>query len=203
MKKRLFIIFYILTLTSLSIHSADLKLDLSDDIYKNEQVEFIAHSNYVAINLNYAPVESLLNQLKEELKLKLLSRGEAHITLITPIEFNKALAQKLKISELNELAKEMDIQDSSFEVICLGRGEKVIRDEKESNFFVVTKSDKFLEYRKKVEELFIKKGGKEGLFLPDHFYPHITVGFTKRDLHENDGVIKDAKSCYASLNMVL
>jgi len=203
MRKRIFTALILLTLTHLSSYTADRKLDLSDDIYKNEQVEFMAHSNYVAINLNFTPVEGLLNQLKEESKLKLQSRGEAHITLITPIEFNKALAEKLKIGELNELAKEMDIQDSPFEVICLGRGEKVISNEKESNFFVVIKSDKLFEYRKKVEELFIKKGGKEGLFLPDHFYPHITVGFTKRDLHENDGVIKDAKSCYASLNMVL
>ena len=203
MNKRIFIALYILIITALSTQAADRKLDLSDDIYKNEQVEFITYPDYVAINLTYTPIENLLNQLKKDLKLKLDSRGEAHITLITPIEFNKVLAQKLKISELNELAKEMDIQDSSFKVICLGRGEKVIRDVKESNFFVVIKSDKLFDYRKKVEELFIKNGGKEGLFLPEHFYPHITVGFTKRDLHENDGVIKDAKSCYASLNMVL
>ena len=203
MNKPFLIILSILSLSHLSICANERELDLSDNLYKNEKVEFITYTHYVAMNLNYAPVKNLFNQLMQESKLKLHSRGEAHVTLITPIEFNKALAQKLKISELNELATEMDIQNSAFEVTCLGRGEKIIRDKKESNFFIVIKSDKLLEYRKKVEELFLKKGGKEGLFLPHNFYPHITVGFTKRDLHENDGVIKDAKSCYAGLNMVL
>jgi len=32
------------------------------------------------------------------------------------------------------------------------------------------------------------------------YYPHITLGFTERDLHLQDGAVKDARSCHPDLN---
>ena len=41
---------------------------------------------------------------------------------------------------------------------------------------------------------------REKYHLTD-FYPHITLGFTKRDLHFEDGVRKDKSTCVADLNL--
>lgn len=51
--------------------------------------------------------------------------------------------------------------------------------------------------RKEIQELYVSRGGDGRLFEANHYYPHITVGFSKQDLHEADGVIKDKNSCIA------
>jgi hypothetical protein len=48
-----------------------------------------------------------------------------------------------------------------------------------------------------LQNQFENSGGRPGDFDADKFYSHITVGFTDRDLHEADGVIKNMDSCVA------
>jgi len=57
-------------------------------------------------------------------------------------------------------------------------------------------------YRKEVQNLFISKGGEPVKFLPAKYFPHITLGFTKRDLHESDDVKKDRNSCVFDIKVI-
>lgn len=180
---------------------------LDHEIYNKDQ-KFIAHEGkgrfgrYISMNIAYAPVKKLYEEVEKREGVSLKNRGEAHITVITPVEFYDVLKDKVSIRDLIALSKMYKLQSSNFKVDCLGQGEKLIKAKQERTIYIVVSSADLLEYRKKVEELFIKRGGKEGAFRAENFYPHITVGFTKRDLHESDGIIKNRKSCYADLSML-
>ena len=49
--------------------------------------------------------------------------------------------------------------------------------------------------RQKISDLVHKRSGEGRLLSVDDYYPHITIGFTKKDLHANDGIVKDLESC--------
>jgi hypothetical protein len=160
-----------------------------------------AFDNYLAMNLPEKPAKELALKLENWSGLHLTTRGEAHITVLTPIEFQK-LRRVVSIREINELATQAGIQKSIVDIRCLGRGKLTIADKEESAFFVVVKSPELLAIRGKVAALFLSKGGRASEFNPDTFYPHITIGFTKRDLHFEDGIVKDETACIADLKMV-
>jgi hypothetical protein len=46
-----------------------------------------------------------------------------------------------------------------------------------------------------IHKEFMALRGRAQDFTPNHFYPHITLGFTKRDLYEQDGVKKNSDTC--------
>lgn len=163
------------------------------------KVSFIPHEglgkfqSYLALNLSYHTVNKLREKIEGKLGLKLITRGEAHITVLTPPEYEK-IGEHLSIQEIN-LFFASSIQNSNFEITCLGRGKSLLDGKEEFTFFVVTSSEDLLEIRRDVYSRYLDLGGREGAFNPEEFYPHITVGFTKRDLHFSDGVIKDRSSC--------
>lgn len=176
---------------------------LKKSIYNNSEVKFKVHrgggrySSYLAMNINYAPVKELYNDFIKDQSLKLKNRGEAHITVITPVEYGDRLAGFMTIDEINKIAGEFSIQDSKFQVKCLGEG----KSRKDKTYYIVVVSDDLLEIRKRIEQLYLERGGDSKKFQSSHYFPHITLGYTKRDLHESDGVIKDEKSCIHTLLM--
>ncbi len=176
---------------------------LSAEIYNNQQQQFIAHhgegrfGSYLTMNINYAPMKDLFDQVAASYPAKLKSRGEAHVTVVTPPEYYDQLRSHLSMVEIDALAA--NIQSSTFSVVCLGRAAVEINQQQQSALFIVLDSPELLAIRQQIQALYVKKGGNAADFNPTHFYPHITLGFTARDLHESDGVIKDKKSCYAQL----
>ncbi len=83
--------------------------------------------------------------------------------------------------------------------MCLGsgtaRGSKTLQ-----TYFIVVTSQKLLQLRRDVKELFVSRGGKVTAFDAEAFTPHVTVDFTQRDLFETDGVVKDETSCVAQVD---
>jgi len=137
-----------------------------------------------------------------EQRKQLANRGEAHITVITPVEYSDVLSKNVSIHEINEIARKSDTQGSRFEIICVGRGNAILNNRTEEAYFVVVRSKDLLSIREKVQNLFVSKGGNATHFVPNHFYSHITLGFTKRDLHEGDGVIKDINACWGNVTVI-
>lgn len=125
-------------------------------------------------------------------------RGEAHITVITPPEYADVLAPLVSIQEIEELARGAGIQASRVDPVCVGHFRTADRSADgpimETWYVVVTSSD-LLTLRKRVQDLFELRGGTPGSFLAAAFEPHITLGFTQRDLHLADGAHKVTESC--------
>ncbi len=194
-----------LFVTSLLACERNFTLEISRDVHKSKDAPFLKHSgpgefdSYLILNLPFEPVKQVYKSLEAKLQNTLTNRGEAHITVITPPEYYHQLRDFISIEEINKIAQAMNIQNSRFNILCIGKGEKVIEKKKEQTYYIVVESLDLLAIRKKIWSVYVEKGGDPKKFNPQKYYPHITLGFTKRDLHESDGIVKDSSSLFAYL----
>jgi 2'-5' RNA ligase len=164
-------------------------------------VEFIPHTEeapmkaYLAMNLPYPPYQLLLKDVEASEGLSLKNRGEAHITVISPVEYDQILKKHLSIAEIHKVATDFNIQKATFKPVCVGRGEKDLEGKPEKTYFVVVKGDDLIHLRGLVQAAYVKNGGQAQDFDPAKFTPHVTLGYTARDLHVEDGIRKDSGSC--------
>lgn len=177
---------------------------LSQQVYKIKDLPSPNSNNlasgYVSIALPFAPVNSLKKQIEKIQGLKLKDRGEAHITVLSPPEIQK-LKRHLSDGQIIESLDTKSLQNEVFLVQCLGSGESLNLEKPSKTFFIVVRSTGLLSRRKSLEDLYISSGGKKQDFEASRFYPHITIGFTDRDLHEQDGIIKNQKSCFEQIEI--
>ncbi len=201
--------FLLFLLISLSAVAENTSTYLDNSILKTKRLDFIAHKgagewdNYLVLNIPFSPVADVFKQLIIKEKTQLTSRGEAHLTIITPVEFwNYLKPAGVTIDEINRLARRADIQKMTFKPVCIGRGSAMVDANVEKTFYIVVDSKAALDMRKAIKELYLSRGGDPEGFNPMSYHPHITVGFTKRDLHENDKVVKNVESCISELNFI-
>ncbi len=167
---------------------------------------FAVHSDYVSIEFPYPPFQHLFRQVNESRltqgKLPLNSRGEAHLTLLRPAEI-KELQKVLTEADwksLPALAEELGVAKAPLEVVTVGVSRARIQTPAGSTVdaetvYLVVKSEGAGAFRNKVSELAQRRRREAGrspafTFEPNAHAPHITLGFTHRDLHEADGVDK-------------
>ena len=176
---------------------------LSNEIFATSQVANPngLDPNYISVSLPFAPANLLKKHIERSTGLTLIDRGEAHITVLTPPEM-QVLTQKLSKESVVDLLGVADLQDESFNVVCLGRGRITSGDKALDTYFIVTASKGLFERRARVEQAFLAAGGSLTQFSATHYFPHVTLGFTERDLHESDGIIKDKNSCIEPLQIV-
>lgn len=171
----------------------------------SEKTPFIPHAedlpmkSYLAMNLPYAPYKALYEQVQEKEDRPLNNRGEAHITVVTPVEFDKVLKKHITIAEINKIAEEAKIEETPFTPVCIGKAEKMLSGHLEKVYFVVVESPALIDLRGKIEDAYVKNGGSEQDFVPEKFLPHVTLGYTARDLHIEDGVVKNKSTCLYNL----
>lgn len=181
----------------------DLLLD--DVVHASADEAFIPHvgagpyGSYLAMVIPFAPVKALYEQVQTASGQTLITRGEAHVTVVTPVEFDQQLKSHLTIEQINALAVEANIQATHFDVVCLGQGKLTNADAELFTYFVVVDSDGLRDLRRAIHAAFVAAGGDAMAFDPERFYPHVTVGYSVRDLHLEDGVVKDRSSCVGDL----
>lgn len=164
-------------------------------------VKFVENTSYLAMNISYKPIDRLKVALTARTATKLKNRGEAHITVFSPSEFAQ-LAKVLDKKEINDLALAGNIQAIEFSTVCVGSGSKVKSGKTDRTYFVVVQSPGLIALRQSIVDSFTAKAGSKPTFEVTHYYPHITIAYTKADLHEDQGVIKDEKSCVGSLEEI-
>ncbi|MBT3980658.1 MAG: hypothetical protein HOE90_04845 [Bacteriovoracaceae bacterium] len=180
-------------ITTISINSWAQLIDSS--IYKKmPYTNLYAGSGALVMNINYTAVKKIRLALEKSTGSILKNRGEAHITVITPPEFQNSLGLILSSKEIHQLAKKR-IQDAKFSVICIGEGKAQIGAKWEKTYFLVVESNDLINLRHEIYSEYLQKGGDAKLFDPDQYHPHITIGFTKKDLHPHQGVVKNVTSC--------
>lgn len=201
------LIFALIVFSGLVQAAAGPKFYISQDVFKNSKLPFISHQgsgpfdSYLTMEVNFEPVADLFKQLLIAKRVPLTNRGEAHITVITPVEFTEILKSKLTMTEIDEIAQKNKIQNAKFEVVCVGKGSLDINAKTEWAFYLVVRTPDLLRIREEIQKAFVAKGGDKEFFKPQYFYPHITLGYTERDLHISDGVIKDESSCAHDLDL--
>lgn len=202
---KIFALFLSLILAACATPRRDVtSLTYSDKLL--EKADFVPHhdkgkmKSWLGMNLKVTPFSQLKIQVESLQGKKLDSRGEAHITVITPVEYDRVLASKIKMSEIEAIARKMKIQETSFTPVCVGRGTLMLEGRPQETYYVVVSAEGLFKIREAVAQLFVSRGGKAQNFNPELFYPHITLGYTQRDLFYEDGVIKDERSCIYQLH---
>lgn len=184
---------------------------INDELYDYKNLRPIPHEgyydpitdsgkwlNYLAINLPYTPIKKIRDEVEKafnvDLQITENKRGkEAHLTLITPLEYWQ-LHSHLKMQQINQVFLKR-IQSLKFRLKCLARAK--IKEQK--TYFLVAESEDLINLRKEVHKLFVKNGGDPAAFKPTHYFPHVTVGFNVRDLHEKDHILKSESYCIAKI----
>lgn len=161
--------------------------------------ETSAVKNYVSLDLAYPYYKMVFDKLETRLKTPLKNRGEAHITLVTPPEF-KILATKISPKRIHELANQFMATNPPIQNMCVGHFEKKLTSQLEHVYYVVIEAPELVEFRK---QLALESGLEKNAFDPELFFPHVTIGFTDRDMHYEDGAIKSPQSCPDNLKAVL
>jgi 2'-5' RNA ligase len=199
MKLNFFFVLMVISFNTWGHEDWNLK-NLSID--KTQTSNFIKHEDqtpYLQLNLNYEPFKEYFEKVDRSSYSPLKNRGEAHVTVITPPEFQDDVMKFVSIKEINEIAEKLNIQKSKYKPICIGKGSLAEKGKYLESYFIIIESEQLLNIRKEIAKLYKSRGGLK--FDPLHFYPHITLGFTDRDLFETDGVTKDIKSCLKTLHI--
>ena len=147
------------------------------------EAQDLDHDTYGAINFPFKNFTAALKRAEEIAGGSLNTRGEAHLTVITPPEYQR-MDGKLRKMILSEM-KRAAAREGEIKPLCIGRGEKELNGRNEYTYYIVIDPKGLRAIR-------------ERYHLSD-FYPHITLGFTKRDLHLEDGVRKDKSTCLADI----
>ncbi len=182
-----------------AVLSPDTTFVLDASALDNHDQPFVRNNDHLAMNVRFAPVRGVQGALNEKLGTTLKQRGEAHVTVLTPPEFS-ILSRSITIADVNRLALAGDIEASDLKAVCLGSG-TARGNKKLQTYFIVVTSQRLFQLRRDVKALFVSRGGKASAFDAEAFTPHVTVGFTQRDLFEADGVVKDQTSCVAQLDV--
>jgi hypothetical protein len=158
------------------------QVKISNKAFKADAKDY-DKGTYAAIDLSVEPFAPALKKAEELAGATLKTRGEAHLTVLTPPEYMR-LDSKIRKILLEDMKNVMQ-NGAELKPLCIGKGEAEVQGKKETAYFVVVDATPLRKVREKYH-------------LQD-FYPHVTLGFTKRDLHFEDGVKKDKSSCVAKL----
>ncbi|KAI9260752.1 hypothetical protein BDA99DRAFT_560811 [Phascolomyces articulosus] len=173
---------------------------ISKKVYDTKKIDFLPHENWLGMELDYqyvAPVAKALNTTE----IPLLTRGESHITVVTPPEFDTLATANVTIEEINQIALDYKIQKSKFKMICLGKEAVKVDNDLYIVYQIIVDAPNLEAIREAIFRLYVNKGGNSALFDPNAFWPHITVAFTIGDLFENNGVYKGLNVCHSPLKI--
>lgn len=176
-------------------HSINYTKNEHSSIFKelHRVVPFISHDNperfygtYLIRNVAYKPVQKIRQHIERKRNIVLAHRGEAHITVITPPEYEsmKKWKSTISMSEINNLV-EPTIQHFKFEIQGIGSLSGTNTKNQETQvFFIVVQSDGLRFLRQLVA---LKYKIPKTVFDPSAQDFHITIGFTKSDLFPRPG----------------
>ncbi|HYX39540.1 MAG TPA: hypothetical protein VE954_41100 [Oligoflexus sp.] len=179
---------------AVSPEPVDHAIRVDPGIHDTHKLDWTAKSSYVDMKVPYAPIAALKKDIETREGVVLQSRGEAHITVIIPPEMS-VLRTRLSLEQINGLIEKMSIQATRLHIQCLGRGQLKQNGQRQATYYLLVQAPGLVQVRDKLRQMFVAAGGDRQAFVAERYSAHITVGFTDRDLHATDGVIKDSKTC--------
>lgn len=170
---------------------AETALPLEESAFQTGSVGPNPPANYISYDFPFAAFDHTRVELEARAGTKLATRGEAHITVVTPPEFQKLVKVLAPGIVRTTIAAEIHPATPDVKAHCVGQG----THKNDQTWFVVVESSSLKRAREALAKLFIAGGGAAADFNAGEFYPHVTLGFVNRDLHLQDGVVKDLTSC--------
>ncbi|KAJ1891513.1 hypothetical protein LPJ71_007658 [Coemansia sp. S17] len=181
----------------------------SHDIPFSNRSDSRPFGSYLQQTLDFARFADLFKAINATVGT-LQSRGEAHITVVSPPEYDRVLKPAgVTIEEIEDIARQCGLQSARLQPVCVGRFSGSLphpMSEADNGTFLLYSlvvADVFGDLagiRQEVFKLYRKKGGEGALFQPEGFWPHVTLGFDRRDLFIEDGIYKGSNYCYAPIH---
>jgi|GEM_PF-3971634 len=171
---------------------------ITTDIATIESLEkrpyFKPRPDWVGIPMPHGPIEKIREELEKRIGKKLLHQGEAHITVITPSEM-RILSQTIKVNTVEKIVVKESAMKAKVKVLCLKKITAVLGSKSEESWFISMESDELREFRNQVWRRFVANGGIPDDFQWKRWSPHITLGYTSQDLHDEDRLSKEKTDC--------
>lgn len=104
------------------------------------------NQTYLSLPLRYAPFDYLRQHLEQALQVPLKTRKEAHVTIITPIEF-KAIQAHISMQELVAIAQKMELERLPLRLLCIGEGATTRREQTLSTCFAIVEPSALISAR--------------------------------------------------------
>ncbi|KAJ9530140.1 hypothetical protein QJQ45_023423 [Haematococcus lacustris] len=162
--------------------------------------------SWLGFQLSWALYEPIFAQLNSTAGVApLVNRGDVYITTISTAEYAVLSSlSSITIQDINAIAMASDIQASSFVPHCVARFRKslVTPAVVDEAYNVPASSADLVAIRQRVSDLYQMLGGEPGMFNPTSFLPHITLGFSRRNMGDADGVFKGENACWAPISLV-
>ena len=176
-------------------------LTLSKDVFKSVPFSSQYSADGALIrNVDYPSVHALVSQLNSLYQINLQDRNEAHITVVTPPEFQASIAKFVSASEM--LARySPSIQSVPFDVVCVGSRKSSTAPN--LVFFLVVKAPGLNAIRNDLAQEAASRARTRSVpfeFQPEAFWAHITIGFIKGDVFE---FTKGPESCLPDVELIV
>ncbi|KAG1143230.1 hypothetical protein G6F37_008048 [Rhizopus arrhizus] len=156
--------------TPLGVDYQGSPLSVSRKILSTKKVPFVEHSagdsSWLGMAIDYQYIKPIFNELNST-QVPLISRGESHITVISPPEFVVLSTANVTIDEINKIAIKHSIQSSKIKIVCLGKEDVVLKDERYVVYQIIVKSSDLVKIRQEIFKLYVKNGGNTALFDPN------------------------------------
>ncbi|KAG0759054.1 hypothetical protein G6F24_009353 [Rhizopus arrhizus] len=156
--------------TPLGVDYQGSPLSVSRKILSTKKVPFVEHSagnsSWLGMAIDYQYIKPIFNELNST-QVPLISRGESHITVISPPEFAVLSTANITIDEIDKIAIKNSIQSSKIKIVCLGKEDVVLKDERYVVYQIIVKSSDLVKIRQEIFKLYVKNGGNTALFDPN------------------------------------
>lgn len=138
-----------------------------NDVYAHETQTYtsLGNSSWLGMNFDYQYIKPIFN-LFNSTEAPLLTRGDSHITVISPPEFAVLAAAGITIDEVNAFARQSKIQSSKVTAVCLGKEDVLLAGVQKVVYQILVKSPDLVKIREKIFLSYVKKGGNTALFDP-------------------------------------
>ncbi|KAI8361728.1 hypothetical protein BD560DRAFT_404536 [Blakeslea trispora] len=190
--------------TPLGVPYPGKEIVISKKVLKTKKVPFIEHvagnSSWLGMNFDFQYVKPVAEALNST-EFPLLSRGESHVTVITPPEFAVLATGGVTIDQVNKIAHDLNIQSSKAKIVCLGKEDVVISGVRKIVYQLIMDIPNLVKIREEIFKIYANNGGNTALFDPHSFWPHLTVGFTSSDVFVESGVYKGYNVCYSPVKV--
>ncbi|KAI9260216.1 hypothetical protein BY458DRAFT_516527 [Sporodiniella umbellata] len=180
-------------------------VSISHEFLASHRVKFVDHSagslSWLGLALDFKWIEPVIKELNTT-EFPLKTRGESHITVITPPEFAVLATANVTIEQINRIALQHSIQSSPLHAVCLGKEDVVLKDNRHVVYQIIFQVPNLVKIRQAIFQVYVKQGGNTALFDPYSFWPHSTVAFTSSDLFLEQGVYKGANVCHRPIRWI-
>lgn len=134
---------------------------ISSEIYQTYNIPYDYDPRSVEMSVPPAPMNQFVEKWKEQVGEDFRPRDSYSIPVVSPSEMEKLLL-KMKRSEIEDIAKNLYLQNSRFNVKCVGQ--KEMRGNED--YFLVLDSDDLTRIRLEILEVYRLRGEKGKTSMP-------------------------------------